>query len=326
MQIRHLTDCRPRRRAHGTVAGFFPRIVSFCFLICLIPVVSAAAENDWGTGHGINTEDLSSSERSEASGDFLGRQLDQKAEGSGGRRDGSMTKSGHNYNLSIRLTPWLVQPSGDATLGSLGTEVDLHDDVGLDSYEVTPAGTATLRLGRHDLWFDALVIDMSENSVVNRTITFGSLTVPANRSVKSDLELQMYDLRYGYSFFDADRHGFRLGPTLGVAYVDVDAKITDQVTGTSDTLSEAFPLPRLGLQGSVPLGPFELAGKAAGLYVEYKDFQAYTLEGDVSLTWRPLRNIGLVAGYRVMKTHAEFDVDKLDLTFQGPYAGAELRF
>jgi hypothetical protein len=232
----------------------------------------------------------------------------------------------HDYMLSIRAVPWLVQPGGNATLGSLGTDVDLHDDLGIDSYKINPAGSANLRFGRHDFWFDALAVDISASDTVDRTITFGSLTIPVSRGVRSELDLQLYDLRYGYSFFDLQQDGFRLGPTLGVAYLDLDVKITDQVTGTSDRLSESFPIPRLGLQGSIPFGQFDVGAKFAGLYIGYGDFEGYTIEGDISLAWRPFRNIGLVAGYRAIRTDIEYKNDNFNLTFQGPYLGAELRF
>jgi hypothetical protein len=250
------------------------------------------------------------------------------APGSGRAQDvaGSGVNPNHDYTLNLRVTPWLAQPSGHATLGSLGTDVDLKDDLGIDSYEITPAGSVNLRLGRHDLWLDGLAIDRSESSVVTRTITFGSLTIPVSRPVRSEVDLQLYDLRYGYSFFDLKKHGFRLGPTFGVALLDFDVKVTDQVAGTSDSFSEAVPLPRLGLQGSVPFGPFDFAVKVAGLYAEFKEFKGYTVEGDVSIAWRPLRNFGLVGGYRAITTDIEFNNDNFNLTFQGPYLGAELRF
>ena len=220
----------------------------------------------------------------------------------------------------------MAQPSGNATLGSLGTEVDLQDDLGMDDYEIQPAGSANLRLGRHDLWFDALAIDISATDTVNRTFTFGSITIPVNRAVRTELDLQLYDLRYGYSFFDLQRHGFRLGPTLGIAYLDLDVKVTDQVTQSTDSLSGGFPIPRLGLQGSIPFGHFDFAAKLAGLYLEYGDFEGYTVEGDISVAWRPLRNIGLVGGYRAIRTDVSNNNDSFNLTFQGPYLGAELRF
>lgn len=238
----------------------------------------------------------------------------------------SRVNPNHDYTINFRVVPWLVQPGGNATLGSLGTDVDLHDDLGIDSYRISPAGSANLRFGRHDIWFDALAVDISASDTVDRTITFGSLTIPVSRNVRSELDLQLYDLRYGYSFFDLQTDGFRLGPTLGVAYLDFDVKITDQVTGTSDSLSESFPIPRLGLQGSIPFGQFDLGAKFAGLYIGYGDFDGYTVEGDISLAWRPLRNFGLVAGYRAIRTEIEYKNDNFNLTFQGPYLGAELRF
>ena len=140
-------------------------------------------------------------------------------------RSNSPVSPNHDYTINIRIAPWFAQPGGNATLGSLGTEADLQDDLGADDYEIQPAGSVNLRFGRHDIWFDALAIDISASDTVDRMISFGSLAIPAGRGVLSELDLQLYDLRYGYSFFDLQRHGFRLGPTLGIAYLDLDVKI-----------------------------------------------------------------------------------------------------
>jgi hypothetical protein len=232
----------------------------------------------------------------------------------------------HRYTLNIRLTPWLAQPNGDAALGSLGTDVDLHDDLGLNNYKVRPAGSANLRFGNHDFWFDALVFNENESSVLTRTITFGSLTIPVSRAIRSEVDIQLYDLGYGYSFFDQETDGFRFGPTIGVAYLDFDVRITDLVAASTETLSETLPLPRLGLQGSIPIGDFEIGAKVAGLYLKFRDFKGYSVEGDISIAWRPVRHFGIVAGYRAITTDIDHNNDNINLTFQGPYVGAELRF
>lgn len=315
--------CRRLQRSALAVAGAF-------FVFSSTPGISAAetvpapakADKSSGTADALNMDWRGSYGR--ARGDRANLAI-QTAQTELPPAD-SRVNPNHDYVINLRVAPWLAQPGGNATLGSLGTEVDLQDDLGIDDYDVHPSGSANLRLGRHDIWIDALVIDISASDVVQRTITFGSLTVPVNRSVRSDIELQLYDFRYGYSFFDLKQDGFRLGPTLGVAYLDFDVKVTDQVAGTSDSFSESVPIPRIGLQGSVPFGSFDFAAKFSGLYVEFGDFEGYSIEGDVSVAWRPLRNFGLVGGYPAISTDIEFKSDNFNLTFQGPYFGAELRF
>ncbi len=80
------------------------------------------------------------------------------------------------------------------------------------------------------------------------------------------------------------------------------------------------------MQGSIPYENFLFEGKISGLYIDYEDFEGYAVEGDVSVTWRPYQNFGLVGGYRVIAADIDHNNDNYDVMFQGPYIGAEMRF
>ena len=241
----------------------------------------------------------------------------------------SQVSRSHDYTLSIRFLPWLAQPSGDVRLEQSGggsTDIDLHDDLGLDDFEFNLAGSANLRLGRHDFWFDALAIDMSASDTVERTITFGSITIPISVPVRSEIDVAVYDIRYGYSFFDLESDGFRLGPTLGVAYLDLEVKITNQTTGADASIEEKLPMPRIGMKGEIPYGNFLFDASLAGIFINYEDFEGYAVEGNFSVAWRPYRNLGLVGGYRVITADVDYKNDNFDITFHGPYLGVEFRY
>ena len=238
----------------------------------------------------------------------------------------SKVSPNHNYKFNVRFVPWLTQVDGDLKLGSLGTTIDVDDDLGFDDFEPNLAGSANLRLGRHDFWFDALAIDMSTSNVAGRTFTFGPITIPVSRAIRSEIDVQLYDFRYGYMFFEIEKDGFRLGPTIGVAYLDLDVTVSDQVTGSKTSIKEEFPIPRIGAQGSIPYGNFLFDAKLSGLYIDYDDFEGYAVEGDLSVAWRPYKNVGLVGGFRAITVDIDRKDDNYDVTFWGPYVGVELRY
>ena len=60
-----------------------------------------------------------------------------------------------------------------------------------------------------------------------------------------------------------------MGPTLGVAYFDFKATVTDEASGKSGSIDEAFPLPRIGLHGEKPWRDFLVTASLSGLYIEY---------------------------------------------------------
>jgi len=235
----------------------------------------------------------------------------------------------HNYTISVRFLPWLTRVTGEVssdTSAGISAAIDFQDDLGFDDFEVNLSGSANLRLGRHDFWIDALVIDMSASDVVERSITFGSLTIEVSRPVKTEVDLALYDFRYGYSFFDLDSDGFRLGPTFGVAYLDFDVTITDKASGKKESIAEKFPIPRVGLHGEIPFGDFLVEADLSGLYISYDDYEGYAIEGNLGVVWRPKRNFGLVGGYRVIAIDIDHRDNNYDVTFHGPYLGVELRY
>ena len=241
----------------------------------------------------------------------------------------SPSRRAHDYTINIRFLPWLTQVTGEVSKDSSSgpsPTIDLHDDLGLDDFEFNPSGSVNLRLGRHDFWIDALVIDMSASDVVERSFTFGSITIDVSRPVRTEVDLALYDFRYGYSFFDLDSDGFRLGPTIGVAYLDFDLTITDEISGTKESITEDFPIPRVGLHGEMPFGDFLVEADLSGLYISYDDYEGYAIEGNLGVVWRPKRNVGLVGGYRVIAIDIDHRDNNYDVTFHGPYLGVELRY
>ena len=241
-------------------------------------------------------------------------------------RGSSPSRQGHNYTFKVRFLPWLTQITGEVSGGGDSRTLDFHDDLGLDDFEFNLSGSANLRLGRHDLWLDALVIDMSGSNVVAKSFTFGSLSVDASRRIKTEIDLERYDIRYGYSFFDLDANGFRLGPTFGVAYLDFDVTISDEESGEKGSISEDFPVPRVGLRGEMPFGDFLVEADLAGFYIDYDDYEGYAVEANLSVVWRPNRYVGLVGGYRVFAIDIDDSDNNYDVTFHGPYLGLELRY
>lgn len=241
----------------------------------------------------------------------------------------SPSRGPHNYRFRLRLIPWLTQVTGEVSKDSGGgpsPSVDFHDDLGLDDYEFQPTGSANLRLGRHDIWVEALVIDMSASNLAERSFTFGALSVAASRQVRTEVELERYDIRYGYSFFDFDEGGFRLGPTVGLGYLDFDVTITDEMSGDSGTIAEKFPFPRVGVHGEMPFGNFLVEADVAGLYIDYDDYEGYAVDAYLSVAWRPYRYFGLVGGYRVLAVDIDDRDNNYDVTFHGPFLGLEARF
>jgi hypothetical protein len=168
-----------------------------------------------------------------------------------------------------------------------------------DDFKFQSTGAANLRIGRHNIWVDAPVIEVSETNVGERSFTFGTLSVGVRREVKTTFELERYDIRYGYSLFDFDKDGFRLGPTISLGLLDFKVALTDKVSSETDTLEDKFPVPRIGVHGEVTFGNFLVEADIAGLYIDYDDYEGYAVDANFAIVWRPYKYFGLVGGYRL---------------------------
>lgn len=240
-------------------------------------------------------------------------------------------KSPHDYTVSLRGGVWITwvdgtvkDTSGRSPSGTKSISID--NDLGFDDPTVQVGGSGNVRLGRHDFWVTGFSYDESENERVEKSLDFGDISVSADRRVVTDLEFTDVNFRYGYSFFDFEQHGFRLGPTLAVSYTSVDIELTDVVTGVSEDIDETFPAPTVGIYGEVPIGDFVLEGNVAGVYIEAGSFDGWAVRARTGAVWRPIDYFGLFAGFNMIYSEISLSKEDIDAAIFGPLVGLEVRF
>jgi hypothetical protein len=131
--------------------------------------------------------------------------------------------SAHDYTFRVRPGVWLVFVDGEyKTTTSFGRNVSVSIDGDLRYNDPYPtfAGVASLRWKRHDFWISGAYFDESESAPINVEFVIGDRVFNIGGTVESDTSLVDVNFRYGYSFFEFEEDGFRLGPTIAVAYMD----------------------------------------------------------------------------------------------------------
>jgi hypothetical protein len=135
----------------------------------------------------------------------------------------------------------------DSDSGS-GTEIDMEDDLGLES------STSVARLGgyvwlgeRHRL--DGAFFDLSRSASfpVQETIDFGDETFVINTVLESDWDLQIVKADYTFAVLARDR-GF-LGVTAGLYIADTAISLSQATLGRRESEDVTAPLPVFGLRG-----------------------------------------------------------------------------
>ena len=241
----------------------------------------------------------------------------------------------HDYTARFRPAIWSVFVQGEyETETSLGRSVSVSfdGDLGYDDPYPTFNGEVSFRWGKHDFWITGMAFDQSESAPINVEFKIGDRIFNIGGVVDSDVSLTDINFRYGYSFFEFEEDGFRLGPTLAVSYTDISLKVTELTvagfpTGTRFSYEDTLPIPTIGVHAEVPYNNFLFSTQLGGFYFETGDFKGTGIRADAGVTWRPFDHLGVFAGLSAIYADLDFNDDKIDnLLLWGPTIGFEFRF
>lgn len=226
--------------------------------------------------------------------------------------------------VSLKAGYLTLSPQGEFAVsnGGVGTKVDMEDDLGFDDSEDFMA-EAAVQLGPFRLAAGYLPLQFSGHGALSTEIKFGDQTFSIGDVVDSDVDIDLYDVGLTWYLLNFDDLPVRLqiGPELSVKYVDADLTMKSSIASESESVSA--PIPTVGLRGRVGLSDFlGLVGRIG--YLEY-DSNSF-LDADVQVEFSPLPLVGLFAGYRYFDLEVDESDVFLDVTFDGPYGGAFVRF
>jgi outer membrane protein len=223
--------------------------------------------------------------------------------------------------ISFKAGYLSLSPEGEFAVfsGGVGTKVDMEDDLGFDDSEEFMA-EAAVQLGSFRLTAGYLPLKFSGSGSTTGIIFNGQ---PFVGTVDSDVDIDLYDVGLTWYLLNFDDLPVRLqlGPEVSVKYVEADISMRSITASESESVS--VPVPTIGLRGRVGLSDFlGLAGRVG--YLEYDDNSF--LDADAQLEFSPLPLVGIFAGYRYMDIEVDESDVFLDVTFDGPYGGAFIRF
>lgn len=210
----------------------------------------------------------------------------------------------------------------DGTTGS-GDQVNLEEDLGFKDqqrfrldFDWRFAQNHKLRV----LWFNN---DRSAVRTLSQTITIGDTTYPAGTSVTTNLNTDILELAYEYSFWRGDDWELTGSAGLHTLVFEYD------VDGLVDTPAEADatgPLPVLGLRYQKRFADawyLDLQGQYFAIAIG--DIDGRIDDYKVALTYRFGGHWGVGAGYNQFTTRIEgTDANSFDGVFQWRYGGPML--
>lgn len=152
---------------------------------------------------------------------------------------------------SIMLGAFVTDRESNTRLDSEsgeGTEIDMEDDLGLES------STSVARLGgyiwlgrRHRL--DGAYFDLSRSAQIpiQETIDFGDETFEIDTALNTEADLSIIKADYTFAVLAKDR-GY-LGVTAGLYIAETSFALSQPTLGRAESESVTAPLPLFGLRG-----------------------------------------------------------------------------
>jgi hypothetical protein len=201
----------------------------------------------------------------------------------------------------------------DASDGSIGTDIDLEDVLGLSDSESVLHLDAIYRIGTyHRLELGYLATSRGGRKTLQRDIDFGDEHFPAGTELDSDFETQIVRLGYAYSLINDPQK--EIGVMGGLHLSKVTTRIATSTTGQMETSNAATPLPVIGLHGALSLG--EKMSLSARIQFFRMDFHRY--EGSLNfatLDWQ--RRIGKPTSFGIGYNYYALNLDSRDNDVRG---------
>ena len=220
---------------------------------------------------------------------------------------------------------------------TIGTTIDLEEDLGLDNRQLLPAVFAGVRIGGNfSIGADYYALRRDTTHTISRDLVVEDVTYPANASITSGFDTDVYRLTLGYAFLR--RPNVEIGGAIGLHATHFAVEFSGQ--GRVGNQGASFqsrrheflaPLPTVGLFGTVQVA----RGLTLGARVDYLslgmgDYHGRLINTQATLAWRIFRNVGIGIMYR----HVDYRVDvekerytgRLTYSFSGPALFIEAGF
>lgn len=206
----------------------------------------------------------------------------------------------------------------------IGTDIDLIDDLGVGN-EDFPEARLRWNIGPNSmLRFAYTQVSYSGDKVVERTIIFNGQTYTVGTRVDSELEVDYFRLDWGWQFLNIGEGTFKAGTLLGVKAFMLDVSLDAPALGISETEDFMIALPTVGGILDINFGEkWNIFAEVSGLpSAGYGHF----FDTEVGIKFIPIKNLTIIAGYRIIDIELEDDDNYGEMDIKGPFFGVTLRF
>ena len=216
----------------------------------------------------------------------------------------------------------------DSSGGRLGTELSFETDLGGEHRKALPTFDMLWRLNpRHAIEASAISLRRDGQTTLRGAINWGDQTFPINAQVNSDFNSDIVRIAYRWSMVHDDRA--ELGLLLGLHYTRLESSIstTGSNVSISDSVSVDYPLPTIGLVGSVRVAEnWRLTGFGQFLKLKIGDYDGEVLNFSAGIEWAFSQNMYAGLGYDYYKYNLVSTKENARGEFNYEFDGPKLYF
>lgn len=206
----------------------------------------------------------------------------------------------------------------------IGTDIDLVDDLGIAD-EDFPEARLRWNTGPNSMLRLAYTqVAYSGDKNLERTISFNGSSYVVGTPVSTDLEVDYLRLGWAWQFINIGDGTIKIGPLLEAKAFMLDVSLDAPSIGVSESEDFMMALPAIGAILDINLGQkINIFAEISGLpSTDYGHF----FDTEIGIKFIPIKNLSIVAGYRIIDIELEDDDSYGEVDITGPFIGATLRF
>ncbi len=232
----------------------------------------------------------------------------------------------HRFDLNLGVFFPSIDSSArlEPASGVVSASIDLEDQADLDNSEISPYLSGTFRIAdRHAINFGYFEVNRDGNAIASGDIIFGDISIGANARFDTKFDTSIFRLGYEYAILTRDT--WELALLAGIHYTSIDARISEDTLGLSESVDAEAPLPMIGFKNY-----FRYTDNLyVKLAVEWIDINFNNFDGSITnlsadLQYNITKNVGVGGGYTYFDIDINDAFDENNLSAKYTYNGPML--
>ncbi|MNF24836.1 hypothetical protein D3C85_365990 [compost metagenome] len=219
------------------------------------------------------------------------------------------------YRRRFKFTAGAFMPINNTEIrvgnsdGSIGTSIDLEDDLGFTESTASFLASFEWRVSRRSRFnLEYFYLNRDATKTIDKDIEFGDEVYPVDARVSAFFDTQIIRFAYSYAILSKPKYeaGLLLGAHVLMGDMGLKVEANGQTAEVKDDFDFTAPLPDVGIWGEFVIS------KRFGAYanVNYLSAKVDNVDGsiisyNVSVLYNVYKNFNLTAGY----TGLSFDLD-----------------